>query len=260
MHGSSNPTVLAASSIVKQWIRSLLPFWLLKFRQDYLIRNPQKQYTNLTTKEVFTKIYQERAWGGPLNSELEYFSGSGTHNDEIAGRYVSAAEGFLSSFADKPDVVDLGCGDFTVGSQLRPLCNRYIACDIVGPLIEWNRERYRELDVDFRVLDLSEDELPPADIVFLRQVLQHLSNDHIARALPQLSTKYRYLVLTEHLPSLGKFRHNIDKPAGASVRSALNSGVILTSPPFNLSIKETAVLCELAEGGGIIRTNVYRLR
>ncbi|HEY0147029.1 MAG TPA: class I SAM-dependent methyltransferase [Methylovirgula sp.] len=154
-------------------------------------------------------------------------------------------------------MVDLGCSDFTIGARLRPYCGNYIACDIVEPLIEWNKQRYKGLNVDFRVLDLSDGEIPSGDVLFVRQVLQHLSNSHIERALAQLSVKFKYLIITEHLPTSGRFTHNLDKPAGASVRTGLNSGVVLTSPPFNLKVGEDIVLCETPEGSGIIRTNVY---
>ena len=36
-------------------------------------------------------------------------------------------------------VVDLGCGDFTVGSKIRPLCGAYVACDVAAPVIAWNQ-------------------------------------------------------------------------------------------------------------------------
>ncbi len=249
----------AVIASAKQRIRRLLPLWLLRFRQDHLIRNPQSRYRNLSTKEIFTKIYGEGAWEPTKDSAQEFFSGSGTHDAMIADAYVEAVAKFLSSFAEKPSVVDLGCGDFTVGSRLRHLCGTYTACDIVEPLIGWDKQKYNGLDVDFRVADICEDALPAADIALVRQVLQHLSNDPIAHALLQLAAKYKYLVVTEHLPCSGAFSHNLDKPTGASVRSALNSGVVLTSAPFNLRVEEDAVLCETPEGGGIIRTNLYRL-
>ena len=249
----------AIVGLLKRRIRGLLPLWPLQFRQNHLIRNAQSHYGNLSTKEIFTKIYEEGAWGRADNLDQKYFSGSGSHDDAVTSAYVDAVAKFLSSFAEKPNVVDLGCGDFTVGASIRHLCGTYIACDIVEPLIDWNREKYRNLNVDFRVLDVTEDELPAADVGFVRQVLQHLSNAHIARAVPQLAAKYKYLVLTEHLPSAGAFAPNRDKPAGASVRSALNSGVVLTSAPFNLPVKQESILCEVPEGGGIIRTSLYRL-
>ena len=91
---------------------------------------------------------------------------------------------FLRTLDYKPDVVDLDCGDFHVGSRLRCLCSGYVACDIVEPLIAFNAKTFEGLGVDFRTLDLTKDELPSGEVVFVRQVLQHLSNDDIARALP----------------------------------------------------------------------------
>jgi hypothetical protein len=40
---------------------------------------------------------------------------------------------------------------------------------------------------------------------------------------------------------------------------AFDSGVVLTSPPFNLKVKGGILLCEVAQGEGIIRTNLYTL-
>jgi hypothetical protein len=44
---------------------------------------------------------------------------------------VKLANSKLSAF-------DLECGDFMVGSQLRELCDRFVACDVVASLIERN--------------------------------------------------------------------------------------------------------------------------
>jgi len=54
-------------------------------------------------------------------------------------------------------------------------------------------------------------------VVFIRQVLQHLSNAHILRAIPKIAASYRFLVLTEHLPLGEAFTPNLDKPADCTV-------------------------------------------
>ena len=86
---------------------------------------------------------------------------------------------------------------------------------------------------DFRVLDLTRDQLPPAQVVFIRQVLQLLSNEQIMRALPQLAAKFEFLILTEHLPLSPSFDLNADKPSGVVTMLSLKSGVVLTSAPFS---------------------------
>jgi hypothetical protein len=217
------------------------------------------QYNRLTTQQVFTKVYEEKAWGKSDDPSQSFYSGNGSHDMIIVNTYVNAMRAFLSTFDNKPSVVDLGCGDLFVGSLIRSLCAQYIAGDIVQPLISFNRSKYESLDVDFRVLDLTKDELPSADIVFIRQVLQHLSNKQILNALPQISSKFKYLVLTEHLPSTDDFVPNLDKPAGANTRLDASSGVILTRRPFDLRPVSESRLCEVFGYGGRIRTTLYEM-
>jgi hypothetical protein len=244
---------------IKRILKKSLPAKVLRLRRELLSGG---KYRNLTTQQVFTKVYEDYAWGRPTDPMQKFFSGSGSHHPDVVGAYVKAVGEFLGAFEKRPDVVDLGCGDFFVGSQVRHLCDQYVACDIVEPLIKFNRVKYKSLDVDFRVLDLTKDELPGGEVVFLRQVLQHLSNATIGAALPRLISKYKYLVLTEHLPAEGGFVHNLDKPSGPDVRVGFKSGLVLTSAPFNLRVLEERCLCEVADRGdlgGVIRTNLYRL-
>ena len=210
----------------------------------------------LSIKEKFTLVYTEHLWGDGQQTPPILSFGSGSRNTQIVGTYVAAVEAFLSKFPEKPNVVDLGCGDFFVGSKVRHLCATYIACDVVEPLIARNRVKYAGIGVDFRVVDITQDELPGGDVVFIRQVLQHLSNKDIEVAIEKIRQQYSYLVLTEPVPS-SHFTPNVDHTAGPDTRP--NSGVVLTSPPFNLPIKSTALLCEIAEYGGLIQTFAYHL-
>jgi hypothetical protein len=91
--------------------------------------------------------------------------------------------------------------------------------------------------------------------------LQHLSNKQIRNALPEIARKFKYLVLTEHLPASESFTHNLDIPGGALFRLPIQSGVVLTSPPFNLIAKGQRTLCQREEAGagGIIKTTLYDL-
>ena len=246
---------------VKGIIKSILPKTVLRAVRSYRAKKGDK-YRDLTTGEIFTKIYEEGVWGKSSDQAQKFYSGSGSHEAEIVTEYVAAVREFLISLEKKPDVVDLGCGDFFVGRNIREFCDSYVACDVVPSLIEFNKEKYRASNVDFRVLDLAADDLPKADVVFIRQVLQHLSNRHIANAIPKIASSYKFLVLTEHLPDSDKFVPNLDKPAGPGVRVALDSGLVLTKPPFNLPAKTERLLCEIPEYGpfrGRLRTTLYQL-
>lgn len=218
-----------------------------------------KDYKNISNKEVFSIIYERGAWGKSPDPSQPYFSGSGSHDPLIVSTYLEAVIKFLESFSDKPAVLDLGCGDFAVGSNIRKFCSTYIACDIVPQLIEFNKIKYATLNVDFRVIDLVNDHLPSADIIIIRQVLQHLSNDDIKKLIPKLNNNYQFVILTEHIPNASLFKHNMDKPIGPDIRIDIQSGVILTSPPFNLKVAKMQKINEIQEGVGIISTILYQM-
>jgi hypothetical protein len=244
---------------IKRAVKNALPSFILGRIKRYRARKRlETEYGNLSTKQVFTKIYTEGAWGKPGS----LFSGTGSHVEALVKPYVEATQRALRQIAAiearKPDATDLGCGDFSVGSLLRPLCGAYIACDIVEPVIIANRERYP--DVAFKVLDITTDDLPAGDVAFVRQVLQHLSNARITDALPKLG-RYKYLILTEHLPGRA-FTPNLDKMGGPHIRLEQNSGVVLTEPPFNLRPKTDTCLCEVVResDASILRTNLYKMR
>jgi hypothetical protein len=153
---------------MKYALKSLIPNSLLvkmgKVRNIFR----DMSYQNMTTLEVFRKIYADNEWGLPSNSGQKFYSGSGSHDSAIVDPYIKAVKEFLESFDTKLQAVDLGCGDFNVGAQLRYYCDNYIACDIVPELIEHNKKLYTNFDVDFRTLDLTNEELPDGDVVFIR--------------------------------------------------------------------------------------------
>ena len=245
---------------LKSWLKAATPPALIAWRRDRINAHWRRRFKTLSTQETFTAIYEHRLWGAAGDPNQPYCSGTGSQDAAIVDPYVAAVSTLLQGFARPPNVVDIGCGDFLVGSRLRPLCARYIACDIVAPLIAWNRQRYAQLDVDFRVLDAVVEPLPEGDVVFLRQVLQHLSNDQIARVVDRVAGRYDHLVLTEHVPATPSFKANLDKPAGSDTRIDYPSGVVLTEPPFSMPCLESRVICEVPEYNAIVRTLVYRLR
>jgi SAM-dependent methyltransferase len=232
---------------------------LSKVNQVFQNARLRYRYRKYSTQQIFSDIYNKSLWGGGKDINEPFFSGDGSRDNYLVSTYVTAIKDFLKSFPCLPKVVDLGCGDFYVGSKIRPLCGSYIACDIVNELIEFNKHKYKSLNVDFRNLNLVVDQLPVGDIAFIRQVLQHLSNGEILQIIPKLLHSYKYIVVTEHLPSAESFTHNIDKATGPDIRLKSSSGVVLTSPPFNLKVYFESTLCDVKCFGGVIRTTVLRL-
>ena len=146
-------------------------------------------------KKIFSEIYQNGIWGrSPLNEA--FFSGGGSHDDLIVSGYIESVRNFILNLPYRPSVLDLGCGDFSVSSKLRDICGTFTACDVVPELIEYNKIKYHEINVDFLTRDVTTDDLPCADIAIIRQVFQHLSNDQIKAALNRLFSKYKFIILT----------------------------------------------------------------
>ena len=249
---------------IRQVLKLVIPNYLLLFRRQFLIRKAIKrrdeELQDKTTSEKFSYIYERRLWGGTA-SDRHFTSGHGSHLAEHVNPYVNAVRAFLFSLPKTPDVVDLGCGDFAVGSQIREWSRSYVACDVAGNVIQANRQKFYKLRVDFRELNIIEDNLPKGDVALIRQVFQHLSNKDITRVIPKLYS-YPYVILTEFIP-IGHFVPNIDQPTGVASRIArgLRSGILLTAPPFLLRVKSESILCVSDEANprGQLVTTLYEL-
>jgi len=235
-------------SLFKKIIKIFVPQSLIKFKNQIIIKFNRKKLTQLKleTKQIFNKVYSEKLWT-PDNQKnfFEYYSGLGSHEPEFVEGYIVAIKSYLSSFSSKPSAVDLGCGDFNIGSKLRQYCSSYIATDIVQSLIDYNINKYTDLKVDFITLDIINERIPKAEIFFLRLVLQHLSNKDIGNFLYLNKDNFTKLIITEHYPQSKNFIPNIDKPTGPDIRLYDNSAVVLTMPPFNLRVKKEIDLCEV---------------
>ncbi|SEA21596.1 class I SAM-dependent methyltransferase [Psychroflexus halocasei] len=207
------------------------------------------------TKEAMIQIYEKNLWGG----NVDFYSGEGSHHPLILNPYMEAVISILTSFESPIQVCDLGCGDFNVGRQLVKHTKNYKAVDIVPSLIEFNKKKYKNLNVKFECLDIAKNELPEADCAILRQVLQHLSNSEIKSILDKLY-QYKYLILTEHLPH-GSFTPNKDIISGQGIRLKKNSGIDILESPFNFKVKSEKLLSNivLENQKGCLVTKLYQI-
>ena len=208
------------------------------------------------TKAAMEQIYEMNLWGGPNGY---FYSGDGSHNSRIIEPYISVISSFLKSFNPQLNVCDLGCGDFNVGKDLVKYSNNYVAVDIVYNLINYNRKKFKNKNLEFLCLDIAEDNLPSADCVLIRQVYQHLSNAEIHKNIKKL-TNYKYVILTEHLPN-GSFIPNKDIISGQGIRLKKQSGIDIIAPPFNFKVIEEKELLSINLGGskGRIKTTFYKV-
>lgn len=260
--------MINASRRIAAFAKSRLPSFLRDIlsdiRIDYIyLRENLLALKDRDPKIVFSKIYSNKVWGS-LVEENCGSSGSGSNSDLITRPYIdlvqdlSHKEGFEGT-----RFVDLGCGDFNVGKSIAHLSSKYIGADIVEEIIYRNQARYSSSKIEFMLLDLISDPLPKGDVCFLRQVLQHLSNEHIQAIINKLEI-YKWVFITEHYPLPSNLlAPNIDKRTGASTRLVSRSGVYLDEPPFSINRKQLTQVLEVPDGcrgkyRGVIKTFLYK--
>jgi len=216
---------------------------------------PKKTKHSWPTKAAMEQVYERKLWGGNTST---FYSGSGSHQIEIIKPYIAKITSFLTSFKTPITVCDLGCGDFNVGKAFVKHTLKYHAIDIVAPLIAFNKEKFKEDNLEFYCLDIALDDLPSGDCAIIRQVLQHLSNEEVQAMVDKLAN-FKYCILTEHLP-VGDFTPNKDIISGQGIRLKKKSGINLLAPPFNLKVKEEKQLCayQLEGKNGVIVTTLYK--
>ena len=113
-------------------------------------------------------------------------SASGPGSDNYETRII--VDELSSAFSDLgiSSMLDIPCGDFHWMKDVNLSHIDYIGADIVKELVENNIEKYGREDVHFQKLNLIEDKLPKADLVFCRDCLVHLSFEDIFKAFDNL--------------------------------------------------------------------------
>ncbi len=230
---------------VKQTVRAAAPglirYWTRRNVAAARLRNRDR-----SPREIFTEIYSKNRWGGAAGAVS---SGSGS-TLEHAERYAEAVKRFMRERGLRR-MVDLGCGDFTVGALLVGSDVDYVGVDIVEGLVSRHQREHSCDGVAFLCLDIVSDALPDGDLCLLRQVLQHLSNSQIGQVLSKLA-KYRYVLVSEHYPAPGaEGPANLDKPCGEDVRVYDGSAVYLDRPPFDAKVTQT--LLDVDAGRWLVR-------
>ena len=95
-------------------------------------------------------------------------------------------------------MLDAPCGDYSwMAITPLPVDFKYIGADIVEDLVSANKINYP--NVEFYQLDISQDQLPDADVLFCRDCLIHFSFEDIKITLSNiLRSNIKYVMLTNY--------------------------------------------------------------
>jgi SAM-dependent methyltransferase len=171
-------------------------------------------------KNVFERIYAHNDWG----------HGSGEGSLALHVRpYVKFLQRFLR-LRRVASVVDLGCGDLHFSQMIRWDDIEYRGYDIVPAVVAANRLRFQTQQISFHEIGTDFSDLPPADLLIVKDVLQHWSDETVTRFLPVLS-RYRCALIT-----------NCVNPAGPTANLPISDGgfrcVDVRLPPFHVDTRE----------------------
>ena len=180
-----------------------------------------------TTKQVFTGIYDNATWG--TNAEGKGNSGTGSTMDSTVV-YTTYLQKFMENRGIK-SVVDAGCGDWEFSSAINWTGVEYKGYDIVASVIADNTKKYSKPNIQFFVGNILDPELPPADLLVSKDVLQHLPNADVKVFLEQLP-KYKHVLLTNGTHWTTLSAENTDIALGEYRE------LDLTRPPFNVPGKK----------------------
>src|SRR5438270_1457268 len=156
---------------ISRRIRSILPNSAIREINKIRFWKYRQRFGSMERRDVFSTVYEERIFGSAPGQA--YYSGDGSA-EQFAQSYVELVADHIAQHGIT-SIVDLGCGDFRIGSRIAPLVPQYRGIDIVPQLVQYNTRHYGSERVSFECLDIVDDPLPPADLCLIRQVFQHLN-------------------------------------------------------------------------------------
>ena len=148
------------------------------------------ELSKLGLSDRFARIYATNLWSDP-----ETRSGVGSRLDST--RVVRAALPETLRKLKARVLLDVPCGDFMWMEHVDLTGIQYIGGDIVGSIVEQNQRRRGNESRRFMRVDLTQDQLPEADVLLCRDCMVHLSYANIRAALANIArSEIRYLLMT----------------------------------------------------------------
>jgi SAM-dependent methyltransferase len=186
---------------------------------SYFAINSVNGQSELTS--IFNGIYREGSWG--RDAAGKGVSGSGSTLD-ITHEYRSYLEEFIKTHG-VTSVVDAGCGDWNFSSAIDWGGASYLGVDVASDVIDAVRRKHETGKIRFQVGDVT-DELPAADLLISKDVLQHLPNALVQKFIKNNLKKgtYKWVLLTNDRGS-----GNVDTVPGGY------RAIDLAAPPFDVN-------------------------
>jgi SAM-dependent methyltransferase len=168
-------------------------------------------------RSAFAPFYAENRWG-----DSESVSGPGSN---LARTTKLRAElPALLEQIDARTLLDAPCGDFNWMKETDLAVEQYIGVDIIPDLISRNQKLYGNDRRQFRLLDLTLDQIPRVDVILCRDCFIHFSYKHIAAAIENFKRSESTYLLTNTYAAW---------PKNTNIRTGDFRHLNLTLSPFN---------------------------
>lgn len=181
-----------------------------------------------TNQEIFDDIYKYRKW----------VFGSGSGSIGVLNKpFLRFINDFLVLHPQVQTILDIGCGDWQIGRHFELDDRNYIGCDVSTVVLNKTKAKFSSPHRRFLQLDAVTDALPDADLVIIKDVLHHLSNDDVSKILQKLP-KYRYVIIQNDICK--------NRSMNKDIQNGKFRPLDITTGPFNA--KEYLLTQEYTEG------------
>jgi len=198
-----------------------------------------------SVSRVFEKIYDLNLW-----ESQETKSGIASHKDWTTNTLTN-----LLSTIDRYNIktiLDIPCGDVNWIYSVFKSVNKYIGADIVQALVKDNIKTHTDQNVEFKVVNIIDDNLISVDLIYCRDLFMHLSNMNVLNAIENIKKSGAKYLFT-----------SFDSKVTVN-EDVLDGGyrpINLTAEPFNLPMpidfydEETLFLDDFGRGMGVWEIN-----
>lgn len=194
-------------------------------------------------ENVFDTIYEKGIWG--RNEEGLGYSGSGSSLEE-AKPYIEFLENFIKANEIK-SVLDVGCGDWTFSRHIDWGDVEYTGLDVAKSVIERNQANFSAPNIRFYHFDGSFNNLPSAELLICKDVLQHLPIENVQQFLKN-TKPFKHCLITNSYADI----YSSDK--NRSIALGDYTPIDLTKPPY----KATGVKIYTYQSGEHIKQILYQ--
>ena len=135
-------------------------------------------------EEKFTNIYKKNIWGS---------SGSGSNFSPDNKWYLELLREHIDKY-DLKKIADLGCGDWEIMKHFKfKNKEKYTGMDCVKFLVNNLNKNYGKKNIKFIHNDISRKIPKGYDLIILKDVIQHWSDEQINKVLPEILKNNKYV-------------------------------------------------------------------